>query len=37
MWCGLYALDTCNAADREKFITDTTDKIVRRLNKDVQR
>jgi NAD(P)H dehydrogenase (quinone) len=37
MWCGLYALDTCTAADREKFITDTTDKIVRRLNKDVQR
>ncbi len=37
MWFGLYALDTCSAADREKFITDTTDKIVRRLNKDVQR
>ena len=37
MWCGLYALDTCTAADREKFITDTTDKIVRRLNRDVQR
>jgi len=31
MWCGLYALDTCTAADREKFITDTTDKILKRL------
>ena len=37
MWCGIYALDTCSAADREKFIADTTRKIVKRLSKDAQR
>jgi putative NADPH-quinone reductase len=37
MWHGIYALDTCSAADREKFIADTTRKIVKRLSKDAQR
>jgi len=37
MWRGIYALDTCSAADREKFIADTTRKIVKRLSKDAQR
>ena len=31
MWCGLYALDTCTQQQREKFIVDTTQKIVKRL------
>jgi len=37
MWRGIYALDTCSAPDREKFIADTTRKIVKRLSKDAQR
>lgn len=32
MWFGLYALDTCSAEDRRKFIYDTTQKIVKRLD-----
>lgn len=32
MWHGLYALDTCTAEQRKQFITDTTEKIVRRLD-----
>ncbi len=31
MWCGIYALDTCTAEERRKFLTDTTTKIVNRL------
>ena len=31
MWCGIYALDTCTQQQREKFIVDTTQKIVKRL------
>ena len=31
MWCGIYALDTCTQTQREKFIVDTTQKIVKRL------
>ena len=31
MWCGIYALDTCTQQQREKFIADTTQKIVKRL------
>ena len=31
MWCGIYALDTCTQHQREKFIVDTTQKIVKRL------
>ena len=33
MWHGIYALDTCTADQREKFITNTTREIARRLNK----
>ena len=32
MWHGLYALDTCTAEQRKQFITETTEKIVRRLD-----
>ncbi len=31
MWCGIYALDTCTQQQREKFIADATQKIVKRL------
>ena len=31
MWCGIYALDTCTQHQREEFIVDTTQKIVKRL------
>ena len=31
MWCGIYALDTCTQQQREKFIANTTQKIVKRL------
>ena len=31
MWFGIYALDTCTQQQREKFIVDTTQKIVKRL------
>ena len=31
MWCGLYALDTCTQQQREKFITETAQKITKRL------
>ena len=31
MWCGIYALDTCTQQQREKFIANTTRKIVKRL------
>ncbi|MFM9120082.1 MAG: hypothetical protein ACKOQT_07125, partial [Acidimicrobiaceae bacterium] len=33
MWCGLYALDTCTQQQREKFVTETAQKIVKRLEK----
>ena len=33
MWHGIYALDTCTADQREKFITNTTREIAKRLNK----
>jgi putative NADPH-quinone reductase len=33
MWCGIYALDTCTHQQREKFIVDTTQKIVKRLER----
>ncbi len=33
MWCGIYALDTCTQQQREKFIADTTQKVVKRLRK----
>jgi putative NADPH-quinone reductase len=33
MWCGIYALDTCTHQRREKFIADTTQKIVKRLER----
>jgi NAD(P)H dehydrogenase (quinone) len=33
MWCGIYALDTCTQQQREKFIADTTQKIVKRLKR----
>ena len=33
MWCGIYALDTCTQQQREKFIADTAQKIVKRLEK----
>lgn len=32
MWHGLYALDTCTTEQRKQFITETTEKIVRRLD-----
>ena len=31
MWCSIYALDTCTQQQREKFIANTTQKIVKRL------
>ena len=31
MWCDIYALDTCTQQQREKFIVNTTQKIVKRL------
>ena len=31
MWRGIYALDTCTQQQREKFIADTTQEIVKRL------
>lgn len=31
MWHGLYALDTCTAEQRKQFITETTEKIAKRL------
>ena len=31
MWCGLYALDTCTQQQRERFITETAQKITKRL------
>ena len=31
MWFGIYALDTCTQHQREEFIVDTTQKIVKRL------
>ena len=33
MWRGIYALDTCTQQQREKFTVDTTQKIVKRLEK----
>jgi hypothetical protein len=33
MWCGIYALDTCTQQQREEFIADTAEKIVKRLEK----
>ena len=33
MWRGIYALDTCTQQHREKFTVDTTQKIVKRLEK----
>ena len=33
MWHSIYALDTCTAEQREKFITNTTRKITKRLDK----
>ena len=33
MWCGIYELDTCTAEERRKFLTDTTTKIVNRLDR----
>ena len=33
MWCGIYALDTCTQQQREKFIANTTQKIVKRLER----
>jgi putative NADPH-quinone reductase len=33
MWCGIYALDTCTHQQREKFIADTAQKIVKRLER----
>ena len=33
MWRGIYALDTCTQQQREKFIADTTQKIVKRLER----
>ncbi len=35
MWHSIYALDTCTAEQREKFITNTTREIAKRLNKSV--
>ena len=31
MWCGIYALDTCTQQQRERFITETAQKIAKRL------
>ena len=31
MWCHIYALDTCTQQQREKFIVNTTQKFVKRL------
>ena len=31
MWCSIYALDTCTQHQRDKFIVNTTQKIVKRL------
>ena len=33
MWCGIYALDTCTQQQREKFVNETVQKIVKRLEK----
>jgi putative NADPH-quinone reductase len=37
MWCGIYALDTCTQQQREKFIADTTQKIVKRLESSLRK
>ncbi len=37
MWCGIYALDTCTQQRREKFIADTTQKIVKRLESSARK
>ena len=31
MWCGLYALDSCTQQQRERFITETVQKITKKL------
>jgi putative NADPH-quinone reductase len=33
MWCGIYALDTCTQQQREEFVNETVQKIVKRLEK----
>ena len=33
MWHGIYALDTCTAEQREKFITETANKIAKKIDK----
>lgn len=37
MWRGIYALDTCTQQQREKFVTDTVQKIVKRLEKSAHK
>ena len=33
MWCGIYELDTCTQQQREEFVNETVQKIVKRLEK----
>ncbi len=37
MWRGIYALDTCTQKQREKFVTDTVQKIVKRLEQSAHK
>ena len=37
MWCGLYALDSCTQLQRERFITETAQKITKRLSRSASK
>ncbi len=37
MWCGIYALDTCTQQQREEFITETAQKITKRLRQSASK
>ena len=37
MWCGLYALDTCTQQQRERFITETAQKVTKRLRQSASK
>ena len=37
MWCGIYALDTCTQQQRERFITETAQKVTKRLRQSASK
>ena len=37
MWCGIYALDTCTQQQREEFISETAQKITKRLSQSASK